>query len=120
MNFSCDKSMLLEATNTVSKVIPSKAMVPALEGILFNVYDDGRLKMTGYDLEVGIETYIDVNAGAPGSFIVNAKLFGDILRSLTNDTVSLVMDDKQNITITCGVIKFCLLYTSRNHIQPYI
>ena len=108
MKFCCDKVVLSDAINTVNKVIPVKGVMPALEGILFNVYDDGKIKLTGFDLEVGIETYFDAEVEKEGSFIVNAKLLGDIVRSLSNESVILSLDDKMNMTIVSGVIQFVI------------
>lgn len=108
MIFSCEKNIISEGVNIVSKVIVSKSSVPALEGILFEAYDDGKLKLTGSDIDVGIETYIDVNVEKEGSIIVNAKLLGDILRNLTNDIVRIEVDDKLNMHISCGVVNYMI------------
>ena len=75
MKFSCEKNLLSEAISKVIKVIPSKATIQAIEGILFHLYDDGILKLTGFDFIVGIETSISVQDCEPGSIIINAKLF---------------------------------------------
>jgi DNA polymerase-3 subunit beta len=82
--------------------------MPALDGILMELFKDGKLKLTGFDLEVGIETYLTVEAVTPGKLIVNAKLFGDILRNLDNGTIYLEADEKLNLNISCGVIKFVI------------
>lgn len=106
MIINCEKNVLSEGVNTVSKVILSKSPVPALEGILFEAYEGGKLKLTGSDIDVGIETFIDVDVEKDGSIIVNAKLFGEILRNLTNDTVRIEVDEKLNMHISCGVVNY--------------
>lgn len=113
MHFSCDKNLLLNSVNIVSKIIPQKSLMPALDGILLELFDDGKLKLTGFDLEVGIETYLTVDVIKPGRLIVTAKIFSEILRNLDNETIFLEADEKLNLTISCGVIKFvipCLAY----------
>ena len=106
MHFSCEKSLLLNSINIVSKIIPQKSSMPALDGILLELYDDGKLKLTGFDLEVGIETYMTVDLMVPGKLIVNAKIFGEIIRKIDDETVFLQADEKLNLTISSGVIKF--------------
>ena len=106
MIINCEKNVLAEGVNTASKVIIAKSPVPALEGILFEAYDGGKLKLTGSDIDVGIETFIDVEVEKEGAVIVNAKLFSEILRNLTNDVVSIEVDDKLNMHISCGVVNF--------------
>ncbi len=108
MILSCDKNVISEGVNIVSKVILAKSPVPALEGILFEAYNGGKLKLTGSDIDVGIETYIDVDVEKEGSIIVNCKLFSEILRNLTNDVVKIEVDDKFNMHISCGVVKYTI------------
>ncbi len=108
MIFKCEKNVLSEGVNIVSKVILAKSTFPALEGILFEAYEGGKLKLTGSDVDVGIETFIDVDVVHDGSIIVNAKLFSDILRNLTNDTVTVEVDEKLNMHISCGVVNYMI------------
>jgi len=59
MKFTCDKNVLINNINIVSKAVSSRTTLPILECILLSVDKNG-LKMTGNDLEMGIETsYIE-------------------------------------------------------------
>lgn len=108
MQFSCDKSVMLEAVNTVSRAVPQKTSTPVLEGILMEVYEDGMIRMVGYDVSIGIEVRIHADVVQKGRVVVNAKKFGDILRVLDNDTVSFSSDEQLNLTILCNVAKYTL------------
>ena len=88
MKFSCDKNILSEAVSRVGKIVPAKANIHAVEGIYLQLFDDGMLKLTGYDFTVGIEAYIETEFAETGSVIINAKLFSDILNSLPSGTVT--------------------------------
>lgn len=103
MKFSCAKTLLSEAVTTVSRVIASKANIPAEEGILFNVFDDGNIRLAGVGQEIGLECFISADVQSTGDFIVNAKKFGDFLRNLRDDDMVLETDG-DILEISCGVV----------------
>lgn len=45
MKFACEKNLLLEAVNTVSRAVLPKATAPIMEGILVECYEEGRIKL---------------------------------------------------------------------------
>ena len=108
MIFSCEKNLLLEAVNTVSRAVLPKATSPVMEGILVECYEEGRMKLIGYDLSLGIETQVPAEVEKGGTFVVNAKMFGDILRAMDNDTVSFKMDERLNLTVSCATARFVI------------
>ena len=97
MNFTCTQTALAKAINTVSRAVSVRTTIPVLKGILLNV-KDGRLTLSASDLDLSIETSIDVQSAEQGSTVVSAKLFGDIVRKLPNTIVSVnVSGGKLNI-----------------------
>ena len=60
MKFSCQKELILGAVQTTSKAAAGKSSIPALEGILLEL-EVNRLTVTGYNLDIGIKTDIEVN-----------------------------------------------------------
>ncbi len=109
MKFSCEKNILGEAISKVIKIIPSKATIQAIEGILFHLYDDGILKLTGFDFTVGIETTISVDDAEPGSIIINAKMIFDILANIPSGTVYFESKDNKTVKIVCGNLDYTLV-----------
>lgn len=107
MKFSCDKSTLLDAVSISSRAVSSKSTIALLEGLLLNATD--RLHLTGYDLTMGIQTTIDAEILEPGSIILGARILGDIIRKLPDDTVYVETDDKLLTTIQCGRAVFNLI-----------
>lgn len=103
MKFSCIKTLLLEAVSTVSRVIASKANLPAEEGILFNVYEDGNIRLAGVGQETGLECFISAAVESTGDFVVNAKKFGDFLRNLRDDEITLSTEGDM-LSMVCGVV----------------
>ena len=104
MNFSCEKALLQNALLNVSRAAPTRSNLAALEGILIEA--DERLKLTGYNLEVGISERLDADITAAGSAVVQARLLTDIVRRLPDDMVSVSLNDKMVLHITCGGAEF--------------
>ena len=59
IKFICEKQALYEAVNHVAKGISQRSTISALEGIRIRL-DRDCLELTGYDLEFGVQTTIDV------------------------------------------------------------
>ena len=75
MKFSCNKQTLNDAVLNVQRAVSSKSTKPALEGILIKAYN-GKLILTGYDLEIGITSSIDAMIYEEGAIVASAKLIG--------------------------------------------
>ena len=104
MKFSCEKALLLSAINTAGRAVAAKSSIPALEGILAEADSHG-LRLTGYNLETGITTLIEAEVVQEGSLVLSARLFGEIVRKLPDDVVS-VSTDGNNVSIVCGPTSF--------------
>jgi len=103
MKITCSKECLMEGINIVQKAVSTRINVPILEGILLTAGD--RLKMTGYDMEMGIEAYVDAEIKEPGSIVVSSKMFGEIVKKLSEDVIIEVKADSK-VIITSGTCKF--------------
>lgn len=107
MKIKCSKSSLYEAVVNVSKAVSERSALPALEGIKFKL-DNTNLELTGYDLEIGIRTTISVVSNDCGEFIVNAKLFAEMIRKMPEEDVFIEVSDNLQITISSGVTTYNL------------
>lgn len=105
MKIICNTSILAEAVMNVQKAVMTKTAMPILEGILFTADEKG-VKLTGYDLEIGIETTIEADVIEEGSVIINAKTFCDIIRHIPYDKIIFETDDKLQCKIYCGDIEY--------------
>ena len=108
MIFTCSRAALSEAANHVAHVVPSKSTYPALTGILL-VAGQGKVTLSGYDLEMGITTSIDAGVEQPGKVVVDARLFCDIVRRLPEDKVTLNVNERHLCQITSGKSLFSLV-----------
>lgn len=99
MILTFNKEQLLTALNTVSKAVPTKTTSTILECILFDA-TTGKIKLTGNDMELGIETKVEGNIIEPGKIALEAKLICDIIRKLEGGGEHVYIE-----TITQGLTK---------------
>ena len=111
MNIICDKTLLSNAIDGVSKAVTLRSAIPALEGILLKA-EGFQLTLTGYDLEVSITTTIEANVRQAGEIVLSAKLLGDMVRRLPSGEVSIYTNESGNATIKGGVAEFDILAMS--------
>lgn len=104
MKFTCEKALLQEAISITSWAVSSKSSIPTLEGLL--VQAGSSLKITGYNLETGIQTEIDSTIIERGSVVINAKLLSDIIRLFPDDIVTVSVSETMSILLTCGNARY--------------
>lgn len=102
MKLSFEKDSLLSGINIVLKAVPSKTTMPILECILIDA-SSNEIKLTGNDMELGIETKVEGMILERGKIALDAKLFSDIIRKLSgkDSLITIESDEKFNTVITC-------------------
>ncbi len=105
MKIICNQKILANKIGISQKAINSKTTLDLLKGILLSAKGD-QLKLTGYDLEIGIETYKQAEVIEEGEIVVNARLFGDIIRKLPDSFVEIETDSENNVYINCVNSRF--------------
>lgn len=81
MKFTCEKFLLLTAILTASRGAATKSPVPLLEGLLIETEEEN-IRISGYDLKTGIVTTVPAEVEEAGSIVLNARLFGEIIRKM--------------------------------------
>ena len=104
LKFSCEKTLLQQAVSTVSRAVAAKSSIPALEGVLLE--GDTQLTLSGYNMQTGIRTAISAEIHQEGRIVLNARLFGEMIRRLPDDMVTFEADDKFNVKLNCGDASF--------------
>ena len=97
MRLETQKEVLLNGIQIVQNVITPKAALPILSHILIETQQDS-LRLTATDLDVGISCVIPVDIQEQGTITIPAKRFGDIIRELPGDKVS-INTKKNNLVI---------------------
>ncbi len=100
MKIVCYKDTLLKALNSVIKGVASKTTNPILEGILIQT-NDNQIKLTTYDMELGIEYVIDSDVKEQGSTVVNAIMFSEIIRKLPDSEIYITLNENKLLEIEC-------------------
>ena len=109
LQFSCEKTLLQSAVNTASRTVAAKAVaqkssIPALEGLLLE--GDEQLTVSGYNMQTGIRTSFDADIREGGRIVLNARLFGEIIRKMPDDVIVFSADDKLLVRLSCGDASF--------------
>lgn len=108
MKFSCEKALLQSAINTASRAVSSKSSIPALEGVLLEAHF-GYITVSGYNMQLGIRSRFQANIMEEGEIVLNARLFGDIIRKMPDDMIVFHCDEKMMVSVTCGDADFHIL-----------
>lgn len=108
MQITVNRSDMTEAVSNIQRAVSAKTSVPALEGILLKAGDD-KLELCAYDLELGMTTVIPAKVKEPGSSVLSAKLFSDIVRKTPADSISIHVDEKNMASIESGASQFTII-----------
>lgn len=111
MKIICDSAELSRVCMNIQRTVSSKSTIPALEGILIES-GDGKVKLTGYDLEVGSVVLLNAETTDNGRVVLNAKNLCDILRMVPEDVVSIEWDDRNICKIKSGETEYSIIGTS--------
>ncbi len=100
MKIICEKEKLLKGINSVVRGVPTRTTMPILEGILIQT-NDNQLKLTSYDLELGIEYTMECEVIEEGNTVVNSVMFSEIIRKLPDTDISIELNENNLLVIEC-------------------
>lgn len=93
---------LARGLSTVSRAVSPRSTLPVLSNILIAT-DEGRLRLSATNLELGITCWIPARVDEEGSTTVPARTFADLVSALPGDQVQLGLDVKtQTLHIKSG------------------
>lgn len=107
MKLSITRETLLKPLQAVSGVIEKRHTLPVLSNVLFEV-EDGKLSLTGTDLEVELIAVASVESATPGEITIPAKKFMDICRALPDGSDVNISLDGDRISVKSGKSRFTL------------
>ena len=100
MKIICQKDKILKGINSVVKAVATKTTMPILEGILIQT-NEKEIKLTSYDLEIGIEYIMECDVKEQGNTVVNAIMFSEIIRKLPDTEINITLNEKNLLVIEC-------------------
>lgn len=107
MKFSCEKALLQNAIGLTSRAVSQKSSIPALEGLLLQAAE--AVTVSGYNMQTGIRTSLSADVAEPGELVLNARLFGDIIRKMPDDVITFSSDERMTVHLHCGDADFDIM-----------
>ena len=94
MKLNCSQFELNAALQLVSKAVSNRPTHPVLANVLLAADEvTGKLRLTGFDLSLGIQTSISASIENSGAITLPAKLFGEIVSKFSNDAPLVLSSD---------------------------
>lgn len=93
---------LARGLSIVSRAVSPRSTLPVLSNILI-ASDEGRLRLSATNLELGITCWIPARIDEEGSTTVPSRTFSDLVNAMPSDQVQLTLDVKtQNLHVKGG------------------
>ena len=115
MRFIIQRDSLLQSVQDVMKAVTSRTTIPILTGIKIVANEEG-VTLTGSDSDISIESFIPkeeagdeiVEIKQPGSIVLQARFFSEIVKKLPTDTVEIEVHNNLQTVIRSGKSEFNL------------
>jgi DNA polymerase-3 subunit beta len=102
MKLNVSQQQLAHGLGIVSRAVSSRSTLPVLSNILIAT-DEGRLRLSATNLELGITTWIGAQVEDEGSTTVPARTIVDLITALPNAPVQLTLDTTtQTLNVVSG------------------
>ena len=102
MKVSVLQENLAHSLSIVSRAVSPRSTLPVLSNVLVAT-DEGRLRLSATNLELGITCWIGAKIEEDGSTTVPARTFTDLISTLPNDRVEMSLNVRtQSLNVRCG------------------
>ena len=106
MKLTVSQAQLAHGLGLVSRAVSPRSTLPVLGNILIAT-DEGRLRLSATNLELGITCWIGAQIEEEGSVTIPARIFGDLVSTLPGDKVNLALTTRtQTLNIRSGTSNF--------------
>tara|TARA_Y100001970_G_scaffold205126_1_gene249796 strand:+ start:473 stop:1636 length:1164 start_codon:yes stop_codon:yes gene_type:complete len=95
MEIVCNQGELNNAIQLVSKAVATRPTHPILANVLITADEvTKKVSLTGFDLNLGIQTSFDATVNKSGAITIPSKLLSEIVNKLPNESpVSIIVED---------------------------
>lgn len=102
MKVSCLQENLARGLSIVSRAVAPRSTLPVLGNVLLAA-ENGQLRLSATNLELGITCWIGAKIKEEGSTTVPARTFVDLVNTLPNDQVDMDLTVRtQTLNVRCG------------------
>jgi len=106
MKLTITQAQLAYGLGIVSRAVSPRSTLPVLNNILIAT-DEGRLRLSATNLELGITCWIGAEIEEEGSTTIPARIFFDLINALPGGKVNLSLTTRtQTLNIHCGTSNF--------------
>jgi len=106
MKLKITQAQLAYGLGIVSRAVSPRSTLPVLNNILI-ASDEGRLRLSATNLELGITCWIGAEIEEEGSTTIPARIFSDLVNTLPGNKVNLSLTTRtQTLNIHCGTSNF--------------
>jgi DNA polymerase-3 subunit beta len=88
MKISVLQENLAQGLNIVSRAVSARSTYPVLANVLVSA-EDGRLKLSATDRELGITCWLGAKIEEPGATTIPARTFSDLIATFPNETIQM-------------------------------
>lgn len=102
MKVSVSQQLLAQGLGIVSRAVSPRSTLPVLANVLLAT-DEGRLRLSATNLELGITCWIGAQVQEEGSITVPARLLADLVGTLPNDIIHMTVSTTTfTLAVRCG------------------
>ncbi len=102
MRVSCLQENLAKGLATVGRAVATRSTLPVLSNVMLAT-DQGRLKLSATDLEIGINCWVGAKVEEEGAITVPARLLIDFVNALPAERIDMSLDVRtQELALTCA------------------
>jgi DNA polymerase III subunit beta len=102
MRISCMQESLAKGLAIVGRAVATRSTLPILSNIML-ASDNGRLKLSATNLEIGINCWIGAKVDQDGAITLPAKILTDLVNSLPPERIDLQLVVRTNtLNLKCG------------------
>ncbi len=102
MKVTVTQQNLAHGLNIVSRAVSPRSTLPVLANVLIAT-DEGRLRLSATNLELGITCWIPAQIAEEGSVTVPSRTFSDLVTTFPPEPVTLTLDVRtQTLNVVCN------------------
>lgn len=117
MKFTVTKENFLEGLQRVQNVVSTRTTLPILSNVLLEA-DEGSLRFTTTDLDVGISGTVEAEVERGGGTTLPARRLFNIVRELPSSEIDVEIDSKNAATLRSGAGVFKILGLPKEEFPP--
>src|SRR6266513_1017658 len=100
-------------------IVEKKSTMPLLASVLLEATEDGKLRVSACDLEIGVHTLHPAEVKKAGSVALKHKELYDIVRSLPEKVVVLKREANNRVKLTSGAAEFNIVGQPAEDYPPF-